>query len=189
MSCLQNDSNLIWLDLEMTGLEPNLHTIVEIATLVTDSQLNVLAEGPALAIYQDEKTLSGMEKWSRDTHTKSGLLKRVQSSKILMAEAEAQTLAFVRLYVPEKKSPLCGNSISHDRRFLERNMPKLFSYLHYRNIDVSTLKELVRRWYPQGPTPPVKKGHHLALDDIRESVTELVFYRERYFIPLSGVSR
>ncbi len=182
MAHLQNDSNLIWLDLEMTGLEPNLHTIVEIATIITDSQLNVLAEGPAIAIYQDVETLNAMEKWSRDTHTKSGLLQRIVSAKTSMQEAEAMTLDFIRRYIPEKKSPLCGNSISHDRRFLERYMPNLFAYLHYRNIDVSTIKELVKRWYPNYPVALTKKGNHLAMDDIRDSIRELAFYREHYFL-------
>lgn len=180
MSYLQSDANLIWLDLEMTGLDPNCHTIVEIATIITDSHLNVLAEGPAPAIHHDKKTLDGMETWSRETHTKSGLFKRIESSTVSLVEAEDATLAFVRQYVSEKKSPLCGNSIGHDRRFLERYMPRLFAYLHYRNIDVSTVKELVRRWYPNGPTLPIKKGSHLAMEDIRESIRELVFYRQHY---------
>ncbi|MDC4224237.1 MAG: oligoribonuclease [Candidatus Manganitrophus sp.] len=182
MSHLQNDSNLIWLDLEMTGLDPNCCKIIEIATIITDSQLNILAEGPSIAIHQDPQALKSMEKWSRDTHTKSGLLKRVESSTIEIRQAEEMTLEFIRHYCPERTSPLCGNSIGHDRRFLERYMPTLFEYLHYRNVDVSTLKELVRRWYPNGPPPPMKKGNHLALDDIRESINELIFYRNYYFV-------
>ncbi len=182
MEKAQSEKNLIWLDLEMTGLEPNRHTIIEIATLITDSQLNILEEGPVIAIAHDPETLKNMETWSRDVHTKSGLLKRVEESKIKMQEAEQATLAFVSRYTPEKKSPLCGNSISHDRRFLERYMPSLFAYFHYRNIDVSTIKELVQRWYPKGKYAPVKKASHLALEDIRESIYELRFYREHFFI-------
>ncbi len=182
MARVQNDSNLVWLDLEMTGLEPDRYTIVEIATIITDSQLNVLAEGPAIAIHQDAEVLNSMEKWSRDTHAKSGLLQRIISSQTTMQEAEAVTLDFISRYIPEKKSPLCGNSISHDRRFLERYMPKLFAYFHYRNIDVSTIKELVKRWYPNDPAVLIKKGNHLAMDDIRDSIRELAFYREHFFL-------
>ncbi|MEC4677874.1 MAG: oligoribonuclease [Nitrospirota bacterium] len=182
MSHSQNKAHLVWLDLEMTGLNPNEHTIVEIATIITDSHLNVLEEGPVLAIHQDEKILNNMEKWSRNTHTKSGLLKRIESSTISLADAEKETLRFVKRYCAEKKSPLCGNSIGHDRRFLERYMPTFFEYLHYRNIDVSTIKELVKRWYPKGTSAPTKAGSHLALNDIRESITELQFYRDTYFV-------
>lgn len=181
MSHLQREENLVWLDLEMTGLDPNRCAIVEIATIITDSQLNILAEGPAIAIRQDPGKLSAMEKWSRDTHTKSGLLRRVEASNVSIDEAEKRTLEFIRHYCPEKTSPLCGNSIGHDRRFLERYMPALFDYFHYRNIDVSTVKELVRRWFPHGQAAPAKKGSHLALEDIRESINELLFYRETYF--------
>lgn len=182
MSHQQNEKNLIWLDLEMTGLDPKHCTIVEIATVITDSQINILAEGPVIAIHHNAETLSRMEKWSRDTHTKSGLLKRIEESTVSMNEAEEQTLDFIQHYCPEKKSPLCGNSIGHDRRFLERYMVGLFDYLHYRNIDVSSIKEVVQRWYPKGPTAPTKKGKHLALDDIYESIEEMKFYREYYFL-------
>ncbi len=182
MENLQSEKNLIWLDLEMTGLDPNQYTIIEIATLITDSQLNILDEGPVMAIGHDPETLKKMETWSVETHTKSGLLARVKASKITMREAEQRSLKFVSRYCPVKKSPLCGNSISHDRRFLERYMPKLFAYLHYRNIDVSTVKELVQRWYPKGLYAPAKNASHLALEDIRESIHELRFYRENCFI-------
>ncbi len=182
MDNVQSEKNLIWLDLEMTGLNPNEHTIIEIATLITDSELNLVAEGPTLAICHDPETLVKMEKWSRDTHTQSGLLKRVEASNVTLEQAETRSLEFVSRYCPEKKSPLCGNSISHDRRFLERYMPKLFAYLHYRNIDVSTMKELVSRWYPTRTAPPKKKAAHLALEDIHESIRELKFYREHYFV-------
>lgn len=178
----QNKTHLVWLDLEMTGLDPNRYTIVEIATIITDSYLNVVEEGPGIAIYQNKETLEGMEKWSRETHGKSGLLRRITASKTSMKEAERQTLDFIRLYCKKKQSPLCGNSIGHDRRFLERYMPRLFDYFHYRNIDVSTIKELVKRWYPKGPSIPSKEGKHLAMDDIRESINELRFYRDNYFV-------
>lgn len=181
---MQNENNLVWLDLEMTGLEPSRCSIVEIATIITDSQLNILAEGPSVAIHHGPEALTTMEKWSRDTHRKSGLLKRVEESTITTREAEEMTLDFIRGYCPEKASPLCGNSIGHDRRFLERYMPALFAYFHYRNIDVSTIKELVRRWYPTGPSAPTKKGNHIALDDVRESINELRFYREYYFVKI-----
>ena len=184
MTQSQNKAHLVWLDLEMTGLNPNEHTIVEIATIITDSHLNILEEGPVLAIHQDKTTLDNMEKWSRNTHTKSGLFKRIEESNISMEEAEVQTLQFVRRYCSEKKAPLCGNSIGHDRRFLERYMPTFFDYLHYRNIDVSTIKELVKRWYLKGPPAPTKAGSHLALNDIRESITELQFYRDQYFVKM-----
>jgi oligoribonuclease len=179
---MQSEDNLVWLDLEMTGLDPDKCTIIEIATVITDSELHVLAEGPSVAIRQDAEKLRTMEKWSRDTHTKSGLLRRVEASKISTREAEEQTLEFIKHFCPERVSPLCGNSIGHDRRFLERYMPNLFAYFHYRNIDVSTLKELIRRWFPHGPSPPMKKGSHLALEDIRESINEMIFYRDNYFI-------
>ena len=182
MSHLQREENLVWLDLEMTGLDPDQCAIIEIATIITDSQLNILSEGPAIAIRQDAEKLRTMEKWSRDTHTKSGLLRRVEASTISTREAEEQTLEFVKHYCPERSSPLCGNSIGHDRRFLERYMPTLFAYFHYRNIDVSTLKELIGRWFSEGPSAPMKKGSHLALEDIRESINELIFYRDNYFI-------
>ncbi len=178
----QKVPHLIWLDLEMTGLDPNKYTIVEIATIVTDSELNIIAEGPEIAVHHNEEILKNMEKWSLNTHTKSGLIRRIKASTIGMKEAEAQTLDFVKTYCAKKKSPLCGNSIGHDRRFLERDMPDLFDFFHYRNVDVSTIKELVKRWYADGPQPPEKEGAHLALTDIRESIEELKFYRDNYFI-------
>ena len=179
---------LPWLDLEMTGLDPNQQTIIEIATVITDNQMNVVAEGPVIAIYQDVGTLDKMETWSRDTHTKSGLLQRVIDSKITLKEAEEETLKFLSGYCIKQQSPLCGNSVYHDRRFLTRYMPTLAAFFHYRNIDVSTVKELVRRWYPHGEYDPQKKASHLALDDIRESIRELQYYRERFFMPANGLS-
>jgi len=176
-----SDANLIWMDLEMSGLDPERNTILEIATLITDADLGVVAEGPVLAIHQPDAVLEGMDDWNRDHHAASGLSARVRSSPYSMADAERETLAFVRRYCTERSSPLCGNSIHQDRRFLVRYMPQLDAYLHYRNIDVSTLKELVRRWYPNGPHPPEKRHAHLALDDIRESIDELRFYRQHVF--------
>ncbi len=177
----RSDDHLVWMDLEMTGLDPDRDTILEIATLITDNLLDVVAEGPVLAIHQRPHVLDAMDRWNREHHAASGLTERVLASSISMTEAEAQTLAFVQQYCPERTSPLCGNSIYQDRRFLARYMPAFDAYLHYRNIDVSTVKELVRRWYPHGPQPPEKKHSHLALDDIRESIAELRFYRQHFF--------
>jgi oligoribonuclease len=171
------------MDLEMSGLDPDRETILEIATLITNDALETVADGPTIVIHQPESVLGAMDEWNREHHQASGLAARVLASTISMAEAEARTLEFVKRYCPERSSPLCGNSIHQDRRFLSRYMPALDAYLHYRNIDVSTVKELVRRWYPNGPSPPEKKHAHLALDDIRESIAELRFYREQYFRP------
>ena len=172
---------LVWMDLEMTGLDPDRDVILEIATLVTTANLDVVAEGPVLAIHQPEPVLGAMDDWNREHHGASGLVERVRASRLAVGDAEAQTLEFVRRHVAERTSPLCGNSIWQDRRFLARYMPALERYLHYRNVDVSTVKELVRRWYPDGPAPPEKKHAHLALDDIRESIDELRFYRTHMF--------
>ncbi|MDS4041495.1 MAG: oligoribonuclease [Candidatus Competibacter sp.] len=174
--------NLIWIDLEMTGLDPQTDRIIEIATLVTDSQLNLLAEGPVLAIHQTDAVLAAMDDWNRKQHGESGLVARVRASDIDEREAERRTLEFLNRHVPKGKSPMCGNSICQDRRFLARRMPELESYFHYRNLDVSTLKELARRWYP-GLKSFGKTSTHLALQDIRDSIEELRFYRERLFVP------
>jgi oligoribonuclease len=171
------------MDLEMTGLDPERDQILEIATLVTDEQLQVIAEGPVLAIAHPESVYSAMDAWNQEHHTASGLLARCRSEGVSLREAEERTLAFVREHCAPRSAPLCGNSIWQDRRFLARYMRELDQYLHYRIIDVSTVKELVRRWYPRGPRPPEKKHAHLALDDIRESLEELRFYREHYFVP------
>jgi len=179
---MQNPSNLVWLDLEMTGLEPETDQIIEVAVLVTDSELNILSEGPCTAIHQDEQVLAAMDSWCTRTHSASGLVERVRASKTSIAEADQQVSEFISRWVPSGKSPLCGNSISHDRRFVRRYMPTFESHLHYRNIDVSTIKELVKRWYPGSIGAPKKKGLHLALDDIRESVSELRWYRENVFL-------
>jgi oligoribonuclease len=172
--------NLVWMDLEMTGLDPEIDTILEIATIITDGNLNIIAEGPNIVIHQPDAALDGMDEWNTTHHGASGLTAKVRASEITMAEAEQQTLDFIRLYVPERSSPLCGNSIHQDRRFLVPYMPELEAYVHYRNIDVSTIKELGRRWYP-GVRAPLKEAEHLALADIRESIKELAFYRKNYF--------
>ncbi|TKB51373.1 oligoribonuclease [Ferrimonas sediminicola] len=174
-------SNLIWIDLEMTGLDPDQHCIIEIATIVTDAQLNVLAEGPVLAIHQSEAELAKMDEWCTRTHGESGLTQRVKASSISCAEAERQTIEFLKLWVPEGASPICGNSVGQDRRFLYRYMPALERYFHYRYLDVSTVKELTRRWKPELLDGFTKKGTHLALDDIRESIAELAYYRSEVF--------
>jgi oligoribonuclease len=176
---------LVWMDLEMTGLEPSRDVIVEIATLVTDDELNIVAEGPDLVVHQSDEALALMDPFVVDMHTRSGLLPAIKASTISLAEAGEQTLAFIRQHVPEARSvPLCGNSIGTDRRFLAAYLPDIENYLHYRSVDVSSVKELVRRWYPQvRGERPRKVGNHRALDDIRESVKELRYYREKVFVP------
>ena len=173
--------NLIWIDLEMTGLEPQTDFIIEIATLVTDSQLNLLAEGPVLAIHQSDAVLAAMDDWNQQQHGKSGLVDRVRASTVDEREAEMRTLEFLRQYVSVGQSPMCGNSICQDRRFMARWMPELEAYFHYRNLDVSTIKELARRWYP-ALNSFSKTSAHLALQDIHDSIAELRFYRERLFV-------
>ncbi|MFO8024571.1 oligoribonuclease [Thiohalophilus sp.] len=173
-----DSNNLIWIDLEMTGLDTQNDMIIEIATIVTDSQLNILAEGPVLAIHQSDQILAGMDEWNTRQHGQSGLVERVRNSTVTEAEAEAETLAFLSQYVPARASPMCGNSICQDRRFLARCMPQLEQYFHYRNLDVSTLKELAKRWAPSICGGLTKNGAHLAMDDIRDSINELRYYRE-----------
>ena len=180
-----NDTRLVWIDLEMTGLDPDADTIIEIATLVTDQELNVLAEGPELAIRHPVERLEAMDDWNRNTHGKSGLWDRVLASEVDSAQAEAATLDFLAQWLPAGKSPMCGNSICQDRRFLARGMPQLERWFHYRNLDVSTLKELARRWQPQLCNGFSKAGTHTALSDIRESVAELAYYR-RFMGRLGG---
>jgi len=176
-----NPDNLVWIDLEMTGLNTDLDHIIEIATVVTDSQLNVIAEGPVVAIHQGEPVLSAMDDWNRRTHGQSGLLDRVRRSNATAGDAEAKTLEFLREHVEPGMSPMCGNSICQDRRFLAREMPTLEKFFHYRNLDVSTLKELARRWAPDVLAGVKKTSTHLALEDIRESIEELRYYRRMMF--------
>lgn len=172
--------NLVWIDCEFTGLDPSENRIIEIATIITDSELNIIAEGPCLVINQPADLLAGMDEWNTTHHTGSGLVEKVLASEIDDAEAERLTLEFVREHTNSRSSPLCGNTISQDRRFLRRYMPELHTHFHYRSIDVSTVKELAIRWNPDIP-PMEKAGGHRALDDIRESVAELAYYRERIF--------
>lgn len=174
-------SHLIWIDLEMTGLDTQNDHIIEIATVITDRNLNTLAEGPVLAIHQPDAVLNGMDEWNTRQHGQSGLVARVRASQVTMADAEQQTLAFLRQWVPERTSPMCGNTICQDRRFLARQMPELEAYFHYRNLDVSTVKELARRWAPEVLQGVKKEGSHLALDDIRDSIEELRHYRAHFF--------
>jgi oligoribonuclease len=176
-----NNENLVWIDMEMTGLEPDTDVVLEIATIVTDKHLNIVAEGPVLAIHQSDAVLNGMDQWCIDTHGKSGLTARCRASQVNEQQAVAQTIAFLENYVPKGISPLCGNTIGQDRRFLVKYMTELEQYFHYRNVDVSTIKELVRRWKPELLDGFHKKGVHLALDDIRESIAEMVYYREHVF--------
>jgi oligoribonuclease len=172
--------NLVWIDLEMTGLNPDTDHIIEIATIVTDSQLNIIAEGPTLAVQQPDAVLEAMDEWNTTQHAKSGLTERVRNSAIDTAAAEQATLDFLAVYVPPRSSPMCGNSICQDRRFLFRRMPSLERFFHYRNMDVSTIKELVRRWAPNVPMFE-KNSSHLALNDIRDSIEELRHYRAQFF--------
>jgi oligoribonuclease len=181
-----NPGNLIWIDLEMTGLVPERHRIIEIATIVTDSSLNVLAEGPVIAVHQSDAELDAMDEWCTNQHGKSGLTRRVRDSTLDETAAERQTLDFLRSWVPPGRSPMCGNSICQDRRFLARWMPELEKFFHYRNLDVSTLKELCNRWAPDIARGFSKESTHLAMDDIRDSIAELRHYRD-HFLRLPGV--
>jgi oligoribonuclease len=182
MLAMRTENNLIWLDLEMTGLDCFNDTIIEIATVITDSELNELAVGPVLAISQPQSRLDAMDEWNQRHHGRSGLIKRVQESSTSMSEAEQATLDFVSEWTIKGKSPLCGNSICQDRRFMAREMPQLEAWFHYRQIDVSTLKELARRWQPEVYKGVTKQGAHLALEDIRESIEELRYYRQHLFV-------
>jgi len=173
---------LVWIDLEMSGLDPDTCEILEIATIITDGDLNLLAEGPDIVVHQPDPVLDAMDAWCTRQHGVSGLTAQVKASTIPLAQAEARTLEFIRQHCPAGKSPLCGNSIGHDRRFLIKHMPTLAEYLHYRSVDVTSVKELARRWYPELPAP--QKGEtHRALDDIRESIAELRYYRQHIFRP------
>jgi len=173
--------NLIWIDLEMTGLNPDTDRIIEIATIVTDAQLNILAEGPVIAVHQSDTVLSQMDEWNTTQHGGSGLIDRVRQSEYDERRVEAETIDFLQQWVERGMSPMCGNSICQDRRFLWRGMPQLEAYFHYRNLDVSTIKELARRWKPEVLNGVKKSGAHLALDDIRDSIEEMKYYREQVF--------
>ncbi|MGF6274259.1 oligoribonuclease [Massilia sp. UYP11] len=176
----QNDFNLVWVDMEMTGLDPDNDRIIEVAVVVTDPELNIIAEGPVFAIHQSDATLDKMDNWNKGTHGKSGLIDRVKASTVSEAQAEQELIAFLKQYVASNKSPMCGNSICQDRRFMARGMPKLEAFFHYRNLDVSTLKELCRRWKPEVATGFKKHQKHTALADITESIEELRYYREHF---------
>jgi oligoribonuclease len=175
-----NENHLVWLDMEMTGLDPAKERIIEVAVVVTDAQLEVIAEGPVLAIHQSNELLDGMDSWNKGTHGRSGLIERVKASTVTEADAETQLLDFLSQYVPPGKSPLCGNTISQDRRFMFNYMPRFETFFHYRNLDVSTLKELCRRWKPEIYKGFQKKSKHEALADIYESIDELKYYREHF---------
>jgi oligoribonuclease len=175
-----NEFNLVWVDMEMTGLDPDTDRIIEVAVVVTDSELNVLAEGPVFAIHQPDEVLDKMDAWNKGTHGRSGLIERVKSSTVSEADAEAALIDFLKHFVPNGKSPMCGNTICQDRRFMARGMPKLEGFFHYRNLDVSTLKELCKRWKPEIATGFKKHQKHTALADILESVEELRYYREHF---------
>ncbi len=177
---MQNNNNLIWVDLEMTGLDPHNDVVIEIATIVTDSDLHTLAEGPVIALHQDNKILSSMDEWNTLHHNRSGLVARVQASRYDEQSATDETIAFLREWVPLGASPMCGNSICQDRRFMAQHLPQLEAFFHYRNLDVSTLKILMQRWRPDLNTGFTKAGAHLALDDIRESIAEMRYYREHF---------
>lgn len=176
-----NDKNLVWIDMEMTGLDPEICQVLEIATIVTDPQLNILAEGPVIAIHQPDEILDNMDQWCIDTHGKTGLTARCRASQIDEATASKMTIEFMQDYVPSGKSPLCGNTIGQDRRFMVKYMPELEAFFHYRNVDVSSIKELIVRWQPEVLEGFKKRNIHLALDDIRESIAELQYYREKVF--------
>ena len=175
-----NEFNLVWVDMEMTGLEPDTDRIIEVAVVVTDMHLNLIAEGPVFAIHQSDETLDKMDAWNKGTHGRSGLIEKVKASTVTEADAEAQLIAFLKQYVPAGKSPMCGNTICQDRRFMVRTMPKLEAFFHYRNLDVSTLKELCKRWKPEIVGGFKKHQKHPALADILESVEELKYYREHF---------
>lgn len=178
---MDKKQTLIWIDLEMTGLFPETDLIIEIATLITDAQLNIIAEGPVFAVHQSDAALAAMDDWNQRTHGNSGLIDRVKASTINAAEAERQTLEFLEQYSERGASPMCGNSICQDRRFLARYMPQLESFFHYRNLDVSTVKELAKRWVPDVAKGLNKQSSHQAMDDIKDSVSELTYYREHFF--------
>tara|TARA_Y100001936_G_scaffold251226_1_gene306375 strand:+ start:850 stop:1401 length:552 start_codon:yes stop_codon:yes gene_type:complete len=175
-----NNNNLIWIDMEMSGLQSDIDQILEVALVITDAQLNIIAEAPVLVVHQPDSVLNNMDKWNTSTHSKSGLIDKVKASKLSESEVEERMLIFLQKYVSSSTSPMCGNTICQDRRFLARTMPKLEEYFHYRNLDVSTLKELVKRWNPEILTGLTKQGKHEALADIYDSIAELKYYREHF---------
>jgi oligoribonuclease len=179
----QHKNHLVWIDLEMTGLDVESNTILEIATIITDQELNIIAEGPNVAIYQTEHILKKMDEWNKKQHSKSGLLERIRNSDVTLREAENITLSFIKKYCINKKAPLCGNTVGHDKKFLKKYMPKVVEYLHYRIVDVSSFKEIIKRWYPKKYKPVEKQELHLALEDIKESIKELKYYMNTFFIP------
>ncbi len=176
----QNDTHLVWIDMEMSGLEPDSDSVLEVALIVTDKDLNLVEEGPVLVVHQSDAVLDAMDNWNKGTHGKSGLIDKVKASTLSDAEVEAQMIEFMKKHVGERKSPMCGNSICQDRRFLARHMPKLEAYFHYRNLDVSTLKELAARWRPELKDGFKKANSHTALADIQESIEELKYYRDTF---------
>ncbi len=177
---MQSAGNLIWVDMEMTGLDPDNDVVIEIATIITDSDLNTLAEGPVIAVHQSDARLAAMDEWNTTHHNRSGLVDRVKASQYDEARTERETLEFLEQWVPEGASPMCGNSICQDRRFMARHLPRLEAYFHYRNLDVSTLKILVQRWRPELESGLTKTATHQALDDIRESIGEMRYYRDNF---------
>ncbi|TXI20953.1 MAG: oligoribonuclease [Nitrosomonas sp.] len=178
----QDNNNLIWVDMEMTGLNPDTDRIIEVALVITDAQLNTIAEGPVLVVHQADEVLDAMDKWNKSTHAKSGLIDKVKASPLSEDEVETQLIEFLKLHVPSGASPMCGNSICQDRRFMVRSMPQLEAYFHYRNLDVSTIKELVKRWKPEIAAGLTKESKHEALADIYDSINELKYYRQHFIV-------
>lgn len=178
----QDNNNLIWVDMEMTGLNPDTDRIIEVALVITDAQLNTIAEGPVLVVHQADEVLDAMDKWNKSTHAKSGLIDKVKASPLSEDEVETQLIEFLKLHVPSGASPMCGNSICQDRRFMVRSMPQLEAYFHYRNLDVSTIKELAKRWKPEIAAGLTKESKHEALADIYDSINELKYYRQHFIV-------
>lgn len=189
MSSKKNQNNLIWLDMEMTGLSPENNVIIEVAVVITDGDLNILEESPSYVIAQPEAELAKMDKWNTSTHTKSGLIKRVKASTNSVAMVEKELLKLIKKYTVKSQAPLCGNTIHQDRKFMVKYMPTLEAYLHYRNLDISTIKELAKRWYPEAYASFKKHNKHEALADIHESINELKHYQEKIFIPITTESK
>ncbi len=187
MAQKQDKGNLVWVDMEMTGLNPDKEVIIEIATIITNSELEILTEGPDLVIHQPNTYLDAMDDWNKNQHEKTGLTKAVKESNVSLSQAEQQTLEVIHKYCPPKKCLLCGNAVHHDRRFMIKYMPKIHEYLHYRHIDVSTIKSLVSSWYPKDKDLPKKNNTHRALADIRDSIEELKYYRQKYFAKLEDI--